>query len=129
MALIVKAKWKIDETRFTQNSKVHFSKFFYRSASYGFFLTRQNKWQLLLLLIEHSTNCRVLNAKLYAYRFQKLIYLHLFQNCFIKIWFKHILFRRKGLGVAYNATMPSPEEVFTKEPNHTHTHTHTHFQE
>ena len=24
-------------------------------------------------------------------------------------WFKHILFRRKGLGVAYNATMPSPE--------------------
>ena len=36
-------------------------------------------------------------------------------------WFKHILFRRKGLGVAYNATMPSPVEVFTKEPNHTHT--------
>ena len=36
-------------------------------------------------------------------------------------WFKHILFRRKGLGAAYNATMPSPEEVFTKEPNHTHT--------
>ena len=35
----------------------------------------------------------------------------------------NILFRRKGLGVAYNATMPSPEEVFTKEPNHTHTHT------
>ena len=29
----------------------------------------------------------------------------------------------KGLGVAYNSTMPSPEEVFTKEPNHTHTHT------
>ena len=28
--------------------------------------------------------------------------------------------------MAYNATMPSPEEVFTKEPNHTHTHTHTH---
>ena len=26
-------------------------------------------------------------------------------------WFKHILFRRKGLGAAYNATMPSPEEV------------------
>ena len=24
-------------------------------------------------------------------------------------WFKHILFRRKGLGAAYNATMPSPE--------------------
>ena len=23
-------------------------------------------------------------------------------------WFKHILFRRKGLGVAYNATMPRP---------------------
>ena len=23
-------------------------------------------------------------------------------------WFKHILFRRKGLGAAYNATMPSP---------------------
>ena len=22
-------------------------------------------------------------------------------------WFKHILFRRKGLGAAYNATMPS----------------------
>ena len=41
------------------------------------------------------------------------------------IWFKHILFRRKGLGAAYNATMPSPGEVFTKEPNHTHTHTHT----
>ena len=41
-------------------------------------------------------------------------------------WFKHILFRRKGLGAAYNVTMPSPEEVFTKEPNHTHTHTHTH---
>ena len=40
-------------------------------------------------------------------------------------WFKHILFRRKGLGAAYNATMPSLEEVFTKEPNHTHTHTHT----
>ena len=32
-----------------------------------------------------------------------------------------MLFRRKGLGAAYNATMPSPEEVFTKEPNHTHT--------
>ena len=29
------------------------------------------------------------------------------------LWFKHILFRRKGLGAAYNATMPSPEEVFT----------------
>ena len=42
------------------------------------------------------------------------------------IWFKHILFRRKGLGAAYNATMPSPEEVFTKEPNRTHTHMHTH---
>ena len=42
-------------------------------------------------------------------------------------WFKHILFRRKGLGTAYKATMPSPEEVFTKEPkSHTHTHTHTH---
>ena len=40
------------------------------------------------------------------------------------IWFKHILFRRKELGVAYNATMPSPEEVFTKEPNRTHTHMH-----
>ena len=40
-------------------------------------------------------------------------------------WFKHILFRRKGLGAAYNATMPSPEEVFTKEPNLSHTHTHT----
>ena len=39
----------------------------------------------------------------------------------INEWFKHILFRRKGLGVAYNATMPSPEEIFTKEPNHTHT--------
>ena len=24
-------------------------------------------------------------------------------------WFKHILFRRKRLGVAYNLTMPSPE--------------------
>ena len=23
-------------------------------------------------------------------------------------WFKHILFRRKGVGAAYNATMPSP---------------------
>ena len=45
------------------------------------------------------------------------------------IWFKHILFRRKGLGAAYNVTMPSPEEVFTKEPNHTHTHTHTYGQE
>ena len=41
------------------------------------------------------------------------------------IWFKHILFRRKGLGVAYKATMPSPEEAFTKEPNHTHICTHT----
>ena len=40
-------------------------------------------------------------------------------------WFKHILFRRKGLGAAYNATMPSPEEVITKEANRTHTHTHT----
>ena len=37
----------------------------------------------------------------------------------------NILFRRKGLGAAYNATMPSPEEVFTKEPNHTHIRTHT----
>ena len=27
---------------------------------------------------------------------------------------------------AYNATMPSPGEVFTKEPNHTHTYMHTH---
>ena len=27
----------------------------------------------------------------------------------ILVWFKHILFRRKGLGAAYNATMPSPE--------------------
>ena len=25
------------------------------------------------------------------------------------LWFKHILIRRKGLSVAYNATMPSPE--------------------
>ena len=25
--------------------------------------------------------------------------------------------------MAYDATMPSPEEVFTKEPNYTHTHT------
>ena len=40
-------------------------------------------------------------------------------------WFKHILFRRKGLGAAYNATMSSPEEVFTKESNHTHICTHT----
>ena len=40
------------------------------------------------------------------------------------IWFKHILFRRKGLGVAYKATMPSADEVFTKEHNFTHTHTH-----
>ena len=40
-------------------------------------------------------------------------------------WFKHILFRKKRLGVAYNATMPFPEEVFTKEPNHTHICTHT----
>ena len=39
--------------------------------------------------------------------------------------FKHILFRRQGLGTAYNATMPSPEEAFTKEPNHTHIRTHT----
>ena len=44
----------------------------------------------------------------------------------INTWFKDILFRRKGLGTAYNVTMPSPEEVFTKEPKHTHTHTHTH---
>ena len=43
---------------------------------------------------------------------------------FLGYWFEHILFGRKGLGVAYNATMPSPE-VFTKEPNHTHIHTHT----
>ena len=41
------------------------------------------------------------------------------------LWFKHILFRRKGLGAAYNTTMPIPEEVFTKEPNHTHAHTCT----
>ena len=40
-------------------------------------------------------------------------------------WFKHILFRRKGLGVAYNATMPPPEDVFTKELNHIHTYTDT----
>ena len=46
-----------------------------------------------------------------------------FSFCVQLFWFKHILFRRKGLGAAYNATMPSPEEVFTKEPNHTHTHT------
>ena len=36
------------------------------------------------------------------------------------IWFKHILFRRKQLGAAYNVTMPSPElhlfaELFHKE--------------
>ena len=29
--------------------------------------------------------------------------------CGVLCWFKHILFRRKGLGSAYNATMPSPE--------------------
>ena len=46
-----------------------------------------------------------------------------------KIWFKHILFKRKRLGATYNATMPSPEEVFTEEPNHTHIRTHTHVQE
>ena len=28
------------------------------------------------------------------------------------IWFKHILFRRKGLGTAYNATMPSPGPIY-----------------
>ena len=42
----------------------------------------------------------------------------------ICIWFKHILFRRKGLGAAYNTTMPSPEEVLQKNLI-THTHTHT----
>ena len=31
-------------------------------------------------------------------------------------WFKHIcIFRRKGLGTAYNATMPSPGKVCTKD--------------
>ena len=54
---------------------------------------------------------------------------HIFTPGFIYIWFEHIFFRREGLGAAYNATMPSPEEVFTKEPNHTHTYAHTHFQE
>ena len=42
-------------------------------------------------------------------------------------WFKRILFRRKGLGTAYNGTMPSPEEVCTKSRTHhltTHTNTH-----
>ena len=29
----------------------------------------------------------------------------------VRGWFKHILFRRTGLGVAYNATMPSPVRV------------------
>ena len=49
-------------------------------------------------------------------------------SCFCAVcWYKHILFRRKGLGAAYtcNVTMPSPEER-TKEhhpsPNHIHTH-------
>ena len=27
------------------------------------------------------------------------------------LWFKHVLFRRNGLGAACNATMPSPEPV------------------
>ena len=39
---------------------------------------------------------------------------------FLISWFKHILFRRKGLGATYSVTMPSKEEVFTKEPNYTH---------
>ena len=33
-------------------------------------------------------------------------------------WFKHILFRRKGLGAAYNATMPSPENENEKMSSH-----------
>ena len=30
------------------------------------------------------------------------------------LWFKHILFRRNGLGAAYNVTMPSPEKYVEK---------------
>ena len=52
------------------------------------------------------------------------------------IWFKHILFRGKGLEVAYNVAVPYPNEVCAMEhdpsPNHTcthiFTHTHTHAQ-
>ena len=36
-------------------------------------------------------------------------YLHLNLASTVLCWFKHILFRRKGLGAAYNTTMPSPD--------------------
>ena len=35
--------------------------------------------------------------------------------CESSVWFKHILFRRKGLGAAYNVTMPSPWEFGLSE--------------
>ena len=42
--------------------------------------------------------------------------LQIFQNRIAgkSSWFKHILFRRKGLRVAYNATMPYTERSFCK---------------
>ena len=41
-------------------------------------------------------------------------------------WFKHILFRRKGLGAAYNATVPSPFVIrsLTKKRLEVHLITH-----
>ena len=42
------------------------------------------------------------------------IILVLFLNCLETntVWFKHVLFRRKGLGASYNGTMPSLEILF-----------------
>ena len=43
-----------------------------------------------------------------------------------RCWFKHILFRRNGLGAAYNATMSSPEKYVQNTQPITLTHMHTH---
>ena len=39
----------------------------------------------IVLICSGITRCRVLNVELYAQRLQKLIYLHLFTDCFMKI--------------------------------------------
>ena len=44
-----------------------------------------NTWWHIIQMCSGITCGRVLNGELYAQRFQKLIYLHLFTDCFMKI--------------------------------------------
>ena len=50
----------------------------------------------------YETSCDILDKSKVLWICSELFYRN-------SLWFKHILFRRKGLGAAYNATTPSPE--------------------